>query len=49
MINLSVASILAIIGMIFDKDSCMILNLYQQNDKAIIQVCDQGEGILLSQ
>ena len=32
-----------------DKDSAVILNLDRQNDEAIIQVCDQGQGIPLSQ
>ena len=32
-----------------DKNSSVILNLDRQNDEAIIQVCDQGKGIPLSQ
>jgi len=32
-----------------DKNSSVILNLYRQNNEAIIQICDQGQGIPLSQ
>ncbi|NEQ41328.1 MAG: ATP-binding protein [Okeania sp. SIO3I5] len=32
-----------------EKDSAVVLNLYRQNDEAIIQVCDRGQGIPLSQ
>ncbi|MEB3341236.1 HAMP domain-containing sensor histidine kinase [Okeania sp.] len=32
-----------------DEKSSIILNVYTQNNEAIIQVCDQGQGIPLSQ
>lgn len=32
-----------------DKDSYIILNLHQQNNEAVIHVCEQAKGISLSQ